>query len=141
MDELNANLDASFYENVENGMPCHHLKGVRPKPKRDHSALLKCRSALQKCQMVLLDAERSSLFGCILDSLFRVFLSGPCTQTCFHPQSIIFISIIDNLGFFKNNYLVDKYPKINLDKVHIIHNFIVIQSSLLFLCMQSYFKH
>ena len=34
MDELNANLDASFYENVENGMPCHHLKGVRPKPKR-----------------------------------------------------------------------------------------------------------
>ena len=53
----------------------------------------------------------------------------------------IYISFLDNLGFFKNNYLVDKYPKINLDKVQIIHNFIVIQSSILFLCMHPYFKH
>ena len=52
-----------------------------------------------------------------------------------------FISFLNNSGFFKNNYLVDKYPKINLDKIQIIQNFIVIQSSLLFLCMQSYFKH
>ena len=36
---------------------------------------------------------------------------------------------LDNSGFFRNKYLVDKYPKINLDKVQIIHNFIVIQSS------------
>ena len=52
-----------------------------------------------------------------------------------------FISFLDNSGFFRNNYLVDKYPKINLDKVQIIHNFIVIQSSLLFLYMQFDFKH
>ena len=110
-------------------------------PKGDHSALLKCCSALQKCQVVLLDAECSSMFGCILDSLFRVFKSSSCTQTCFHLQSMIFISFMDNSGLFRNNYLVDKYPKINLDKVQIIHNFIVIQSSLIFLCMQSYFKH
>ena len=36
------------------------------------------------------------------------------------------ISLLDSSGFFRNNYLVDKYPKINLDKVQIIHNFIVI---------------
>ena len=52
-----------------------------------------------------------------------------------------FISFMDNSGFFKNNYLVDKYPKINLNKVQIIHNFIVIQSSILFLYKQSYFRH
>ena len=52
-----------------------------------------------------------------------------------------FISFLDNSGFFRNNYLVDKYNKINLDKINIIHNFIVIQSSLLFLCMHPYFKH
>ena len=110
-------------------------------PKWGNSALLKCRSALQKCRIVLLDTKRSFLFGCLLDSLSRVFfLFGPCTQTYFHPQSMIFISFLDNSGFFRNNYLVDRYPKINLNKVQIIHNFIIIQSSLLFLCMQSYFK-
>ena len=91
--------------------------------------------ALLKCRMVLLDTECSSMFRCVLDSLFRVFLSSPCTQMCFHPQSMIFISFLDNSSFFRNNYLVDKYPKINPDKVQIIHNFIVIQSSLLFLYM------
>ena len=96
-------------------------------PKGGHSALLKCRSALQKCQMMHLDTERSSVFGCVLDSLFSVFLSSPCTQMCFHPQSMISISFLDNSSFFKNNYLVDKYPKINLDKVQIIQNFIIIQ--------------
>ena len=59
----------------------------------------------------------------------------------FNPYSKIFISFLDNSSLFKNNYLVDKYPKINLDKVQIIHNFIVIQLSLLFLCKQSYFRH
>ena len=108
-------------------------------PKGGNQALLKCRLALQKCRMVLLDAERSSVFGCVLDTLFRAFLSGPCIQTCFHPQSMIFISFLDNSGFFRNNYLVDKYPKINLYKVQTIYNFIVIQSFILFLCMQSYF--
>ena len=51
------------------------------------------------------------------------------------------IFFLNNSDFFKNNYLVDKYRKINLDKVQIIYNFIVIQSSFLFLCMYPYFKH
>ena len=53
-----------------------------------------------------------------------------------------FISFLDNSDFLRiiilNNYLVDKSLKINLNKVPIIHNFIVIQSSLLFLCMHLY---
>ena len=65
----------------------------------------------------------------------------------FHPPFMIFIylfifiSFLDNSSFFKSNYLVDKYPKINLNKVQIIHNFIVIQSPILFLCIHPYFKH
>ena len=35
-------------------------------------------SALQKCHSVLLDAKHSSMCGCVLDSLSRVFWSGPC---------------------------------------------------------------
>ena len=35
----------------------------------------------------------------------------------FNPYSKIFISFLDNSGLFRNNYLVDKYLKINLDKV------------------------
>ena len=99
-------------------------------------------SALQKCRMVLLDAEHTFVFGCVLDSLSRVFWSGPASRRVFILSlRFFFISFLYNSGFFKNNYLVDKYPKINLDKVQIIHNFIIIQSSLLFLCMHPYFKH
>ena len=58
-----------------------------------------------------------------------------------NPYSKIFTFFLDNLGLFSNNYLVDKYSKINLDKVQIIHNFIVIKLFLLFLCKQSYFKN
>ena len=73
--------------------------------------------------------------------LFQGFLTGPCTQTCFYPPSMIFHLFSGYFRLVKKNYLVDKYPKTNLYKVQIIHNFIVIQSSILFLCMQSYFKH
>ena len=121
-----ANLDTSFREKIER--VCFIVtQRVRRKPKRRKFGPFKCRSALQKCRMVLLDAEYTFVFGCILDSLSMVFLSDPCTQTCFHPQSMIFISFLDNSGFFRNNYLLEKYPKINFDKVQIIHNFIVIQ--------------
>ena len=47
----------------------------------------------------------------------------------FNSYSKIFISFLDNSGCFRKNYLVDKYLKINLDKVQIIHNFIIIQLS------------
>ena len=66
---------------------------------------------------------------------FLVFLElGLALRLIFNPYSKIFTSFLDNLGLFNNNYLVDKYFKINLDKVQIIHNFIVIQLSPLFLC-------
>ena len=35
----------------------------------------------------------------------------------FNLYSEIFISFLNSSGLFKNNYLVDKYPKINFDKV------------------------
>ena len=64
---------------------------------------------------------------------------GLILRRVFNPYSRIFISFLESL--FNNNYLVYKYSKINIDKVHIIHNFIVIQLSSLFLCKQSYFRH
>ena len=140
MDDQDANLDASFREKIERACFIVTQRALGQSPKGGNLALLNFRSALQKCRMVLLDAKHTFVFGCILDSSSMVFLSDSCTQTCFHPQSIVFISFLDNSCFFRNNYLVKKYPKINFDKVQIIHNFIVIQSSFLFLCMQSYFK-
>ena len=66
---------------------------------------------------------------------------GLALRRVFNQYSKIFTFFLDNLGLFSNNYLVDKYSKINLDKVQIIHNFIVIKLFLLFLCKQSYFKN
>ena len=75
-------------------------------------------------------------------TLFLGFLKSSLTlRRVFNLYSKIFTSFLDNLGLFNNNYLVDKYFKINLDKVQIIHNFIVIQLSILFLCKHPYFKH
>ena len=34
----------------------------------------------------------------------------------FNPYSKTFISFLNNPSLFRNNYLVDKYPKINFDK-------------------------
>ena len=105
-------------------------------PKRGHSAL-------QKFRMVLLDAERAFVFRCVLGFFDPVLVPR---RVFILSLWFFFISFLDNSGFCRNNYLVDKYPKINLDKIQIIHNFIVIQSSLLFLYMHlppmhPYFKH
>ena len=35
----------------------------------------------------------------------------------FNLYSKIFVTFLDNSGLFRNNYLVDKYSKINFDKV------------------------
>ena len=110
-------------------------------PKGGHSALWKCRLALQKFQLVLLNTKRTFVFGCILDSLFRFLELSLALKHVFNPYSKIFISFLDNSGLFSKNYLVDKFSKINLDKIQIIYSFIVIKLSLLFLCKQSYFKH
>ena len=94
-----------------------------------------CNSALLKCRMVLLGADHTFVYGCLLD-FFRFLEPVLALRRVFNPYSKIFISFLDNSSLFKNNYLVDKYPKINFDKVHIIHNFIVIQLSL-FIPMQA----
>ena len=110
-------------------------------PKGGNLALLESRSTLQKCRIgswtpnVLL---YSGAFWILLLGFFDCSLHLDVFSSSVYD---FFISFLDNLGFFRNNYLVDKYPKINFDKVQIIHNFIVIQSSLLFLCMHPYFKH
>ena len=115
-------------------------KGLGESPKGGNLALLSVvrhYKSVEWCSWMLNTLLCSGAFWTLF---LWFFLSDPCSQTCFHPQSMIFISFLDNSGFFRNNYLVEKYPKINFDKVQIIHNFIVIQSSLFFLCMQSYFK-
>ena len=35
MDDLDVNLDASFCEKIEKGVPYRHSKGIGPKPKRE----------------------------------------------------------------------------------------------------------
>ena len=73
---------------------------------------------------------------------FLGFLEPSLTlRRVFNPYSKIFTSFLDNSGLFSNNYLGNKYSKINLDKVQIIYNFFIIQLSPLFICKQSYFKH
>ena len=86
-------------------------------------------------------SEHSFVFGCRLDSFSKIFWPILVPRHVFVLRLWFFISFLDNSGFFKNNYLVDKSLKINLDNVQIIPNFVVIQSSLLFLCMHPYFKH
>ena len=110
-------------------------------PKGGNLALLKCHSALQKCQMGSWTPNVLSYLGAFWTLLLGFFDPVPTPRRVFILSLWFFISFLDNSGFFRNNYLVDKYPKINFDKVQIIHNFIVIQSSILFLCMHPYFKH
>ena len=102
--------------------------------KGGNSALLKCWMGSWTLNAFPCSGEFwTLLLGCFDRSLHLDVFSSSVYD--------FFISFLDNLGFFRNNYLVDKYPNMNLDKVQIIHNFIVIQSSLLFLCMHPYFKH
>ena len=111
-------------------------------PKGGNSALLKFHSALQKCWM---GPWTSNVLPC--SGAFWILLLGFFDLIPAHRRVFIlslwffFISFLDNSGFFRNNYFVDKYPKINLDKVQIILNFIVIQSSIFSPCMHPYFKH
>ena len=143
MNDQDVNPNASFCEKIEKSVPYRHPRAVGPKLKRGKFGSFRVPIGTPKVPNWLLDTEHFFVFGCHLDSSSWVFLTGPCTQTCFHSLSMIFflISFLDNSSFFKNNYLVDKYPKLNPNKVQFIHNFIIIQSSFLFLCVHPYFKH
>ena len=119
------------------------------RPKGENSALLECRSTLQMCcstlQKCWIGSWTLNALSCsgVVWAPFLGFFDQSLHLDAFSSSVYNFFIFIflNNLGFFRNNYLIDKYPKISLDKVHIIHNFIVIQSSLLFLCMHPYFKH
>ena len=55
---------------------------------------------------------------CVFWTPFLGFLEpGLTLRRVFNPYSKIFTSFQDNSGLFSNNYLVDKYSKINLDKI------------------------
>ena len=103
-------------------------------PKHGNSALLECRIGSWRLNAL-------SCSGAIWSFLLGFFGWSLCLDVFSTSVYDFLISFLDNLGFFKSNYLEDKYLKINLDKVQIIHSFIVIQSSLLFSCMHPYFKH
>ena len=111
-------------------------------PKEANSTLLKCHSTLQKCKMGSWTPNAlpcSGTFWTLLLGFFDRSLHLDVFSSFVYD--FFFISFLDNSGFLKNNYLVDKSLKINLDNVQIIPNFVVIQSSILFLCMHPYFKY
>ena len=107
-------------------------------PAKGNLALLECCSALQKCRIGFWRPNVLSCSSAIWSLLFNRSLYLDVFSISVYN---FLVSFLDNSGFFKSNYLEDKYFKINLDKVQIIHSFIVIQSSILFSCMHPYFKH
>ena len=121
MDDQGVNPDASFCKKIEKGIHYHHSKAVGPKANNGKFGPFGMLNGTPKVPNWPLDTEHSFVFVCHLDPSSRVFFTGPCTQTCFHPPSMIFHLFSGYFRLFKNNYLVDKYPKINLDKVQIIH--------------------
>ena len=135
------NLAASFCVKIKKGMHYHHPKAIGPKPNQGKFGPFRVLFSTPKVPNWLLEAERAFVFGCHLVSPSRVFWLVLVPRRVFKLRLWFFVSFLDNLGFFKSNYLEDKYLKINFDKVQIIYSFIVIQSSLLFPCMHPYFKH
>ena len=139
----------SFCEKIEKGVPYRHSKGIGPKPKRGKFSPLKVpfgtKSSVQHSKSAEWALGHYTFFHVRLcfGLFFQGFLIRSLHIDVFSSlvYDFFFISFLDNSGFCRNNYLVDKYPKINLDKVQIFHNFTVIQSTLLFLCMHPYFKH
>ena len=108
-------------------------------PKGENLALLESRSTLQKCRIGSWTPNALSWLGAIWTPLLRFFDSSLHLDAFSSSIYDFFLSLFWIIqAFFQNNYLVDKYPKINLDKVQINHNFIVTQSFLLFLCIHPY---
>ena len=105
------------------------------------SAFPMCHSTLQKCRIGSWRPNTLSCSGAIWSLLLGFFGRSLYLDVFLTSVYDFFISFLDNSGFFKNNYLLDKSLKINLDNVQIIPNFVIIQSSILFLCMHPYFKH
>ena len=101
-------------------------------PHDGNSALLECHLTLQMCRIGSWRPNALSCLGVIWSLLLGFF--GRSLYLDMFSTSVydFFVSFLDNLGFFKSNYLEDKYLKINLNKVQIIHNFVVIQSSFYF---------
>ena len=67
--------------------------------------------------MVLLGANRTSCSSAFWTPFLGFVEPIIALRRVFNPYIKIFISFLDNSSLFRNNYLVDKYSKINLDKV------------------------
>ena len=124
------NSDASFCKKVENGVHYRHPKVVGPKPTWWQFGPFRVLFSTPKVPNWLLEVERAFVFECHLVSASRVFWLVFVPRRVFNLCLWFFVSFLDNSGFFKNNYLVNKFLKINLDNIQIIPNFVVIQSSL-----------
>ena len=102
-------------------------KPLGQSPSHENSALLECCSTLQKCQIGPMAPNTLSCSGAVQTPLLGFFC-----QSLYLDMFSSFVYdffFFFNSSFLKSNYLVDKSLKINLDKVQIIYNFIVIQSS------------
>ena len=67
------NLDSSFCEEIEKGVPYRHPKAVGPKPKTWKFGPFIVSFGTPKVLNWLLEAERTFMFGCHLVSPSRVF--------------------------------------------------------------------
>ena len=147
------NPDASFCEKIENGMPYCLPKVVGPKPNKGKFGPFRVPFGTPKVSFVTpkvpnwpYGSEHSFMFGCRLDSFSKVFWPVLVPRHIFTLYLWFFVFFFWIIQAFLrtiilNNYLLDKSLKINLDNVQIIPNFVVIQSSISFLCMHPNFKH
>ena len=142
------NPDTSFCKKIEKSVPYRHPKAVWPKPNQGKFGPFRMPFGTLKVPNWVLEAECTFVYGCHLISpstvSWLVLVPRHVFNLClwfFFFFSLLLIIQAFLKTIILNNYLVDKSLKINLDKVQIIHNFIVIQSSFLFLCMRPYFKH
>ena len=127
---------------IENDVPYHNQKSVGPKPLRVPFGTVKVPFSTPKVPNGTLGCQSYFCVRVHFGLLFQVFSSQALHLDVFSIRILRFLTLFQIIQVFsKNNYLVDKYSKINLDKVQIIHNFIVIQLFPLFLCKQSYFRH
>ena len=127
------NLDASFCKKVEKGVPYRHPKVIGPKPTWWQFGTFRGPFNTPKVPNWLFEAERAFVFECHLVSPSRVFGPVIVSRHVFILRLWFFISFLDNSDFFKNNYLVDKSLKINLDKFRL--------STILLLSDYSFYSH
>ena len=103
-------FESTFCEKIEKGVHYHHPKAVGPKPTWWQFDTFRVMFGTPKVPNWLLEAEPTFVFGCHLVSPSRVFWPVLVPRRVFNLRLWFFVSFLDNLGFFKSNYLEDKIP-------------------------------